>query len=131
LEYRTYRPRCESWPPSSGDFALTDSAARTTVAGMSASMVALVTIPSENGARRRRISLALIPCLVDNHRYFLPGDLPPAAGEELRAMARPKLGKVLAARPVRSADRPPGRPRHSKAFEDELAKTLGQFQPAD
>src|SRR3954452_16187929 len=51
---------------------------------MSASMVFLATVASESGVRHRRISLALVPRLVDNHRYFLPGDLPPAAGEELR-----------------------------------------------
>jgi hypothetical protein len=71
-------------------------------------MVFLCTIASEGGVRRRRISLPLIPDLVDNLKYFLPGDLPEARGEELRAMGRPKAGKVLAARPVKSADRSPG-----------------------
>jgi len=92
---------------------------------MSASMVFLATVSSESGVRHRRISLALIPCLVDGQRYFLPGDLPPAAGEELRAMCRPKAGKVLAARPLKSADRQPGRPRSGRTFEDELVRTLG------
>jgi hypothetical protein len=88
--------------------------------------VFLATVASESGVRRRRISLALIPCLVDGQRYFLPGDLPPAAFEELRAMCRPKAGKVFATRPAKAADRSPGGPRSSRKFEDELAPTLGK-----
>ena len=105
---------------------LTGSAPGTTLPGMSsASMVFLATVASESGVRHRRISLPLIPDLVDGRKYFLPGDLPPAAGEELRAMCRPKPGKVLAARPLKSADRQPGRPRSGRTFEDELVRTLG------
>ncbi|HET9538868.1 MAG TPA: hypothetical protein VFP43_26555 [Mesorhizobium sp.] len=104
---------------------LTSSAPGTTLPGMSsASMVFLATVASESGVRHRRISLPLIPDLVDGRKYFLPGDLPPAAGEELRAMCRPNAGKVLAARPLKS-DRSPGRPRSSRKFEDELVRTLG------
>ena len=105
---------------------LTGSAPGTTLPGMSnASMAFLCTIASEGGVRRRRISLPLIPALVDNLKYFLPGDLPEARGEELRPMCRPKAGKLLAALPVKSADRSPGRPRSSRKFEDELVRTLG------
>ena len=102
---------------------LTGSAPGTTLPGMSsASMVFLATVASESGVRRRRISLPLIPDLLDGQKYFLPGDLPEARGEDLRPMVRPKPGKVLAARPVKS-DRPPGRPRSSR-FEDELVRDL-------
>ena len=96
---------------------------------MDASMVFLATVASESGVRRRRISLPLIPDLVDGRKYFLPGDLPPAAGEELRAMCRPKPGQILAARPDKS-DRPPGRPR-SNRFEDELARDLKRALAAE
>ena len=65
--------------------------------------------------------MPLIPNLLDNQRYFLPGDLPPPAGEDLRPMVRPKIGGP-ADRPAKS-DRPPGRPRSSR-FEDELVRDL-------
>ena len=81
-------------------------------------MIALVVVASESGVRRRRISLPLIPDLVDGERYFLPGDLPDARGEELRPQCRPKVGKVLAARPA-------GRRPHSQQFQAELEKLLG------
>jgi hypothetical protein len=42
--------------------------------------------------RYLRISVPLIEPLLDGVRYFREGDLPPAAGEELRPIARPKLG---------------------------------------
>ena len=51
--------------------------------------------------RRMRVSLPLIPALLDGQRYFLPGDLPAPAGDELRAVARPKLHKF--ARPVKAS----------------------------
>jgi hypothetical protein len=38
-----------------------------------------------------RISLPLVGDLLDGVRYFRPNDLPPPAGEDLRAMNRPKL----------------------------------------
>ena len=59
------------------------------------SMVALVTIPSAaSGVRRVRISVPLVECLVDNVRYWRPGDLPPPAGEELRPLSRPRITKA-------------------------------------
>jgi len=94
-------------------------------AGMAQSMILLVVVPSESGTKRVRISVPLVECLLDHQRYFLPGELPAPAGEELRAMCRPKPGKVLAARPLKSADRQPGRPRSGRTFEDELVRTLG------
>ena len=92
---------------------------------MAQSMILLVVVPSESGTKRVRISVPLIPDLIDNVRYWMPDTLPPPAGEELRAMCRPKPGKVLAARPLKSADRQPGRPRSGRTFEDELVRTLG------
>jgi hypothetical protein len=54
---------------------LTGSAPGTTLPGMSsAGMVFLATVASESGVRHRRISLPLIPDLVDGRKYFLPGD---------------------------------------------------------
>ena len=75
------------------------------------------------GVRQVRISVPLVECLLDGHKYFLPGDLAPAAGVDLRAIARPFGGR--AERPVKS-DRPPGRPRSSRKFEDNLVRTLGE-----
>ena len=89
------------------------------------SMVALVSVPSESGIRHRRISVPMVEVLLDGKKYFREADLAPPAGEELRAMCRPKPGKVLAARPLKSADRQPGRPRSGRTFEDELVRTLG------
>jgi hypothetical protein len=41
--------------------------------------------------RRLRISVPLVPCLLDDQKYFRPDDLPPPAGEELRPLLRPRL----------------------------------------
>ena len=41
--------------------------------------------------RHLRISVPLVPGLVDRRKYFLPGELPPAAGEDLRPLSRPRL----------------------------------------
>ena len=62
-------------------------------------------------------------------RYFRPGELAEPRGEELRPMARPKIGGP-AARPVKSS-RPPGRPRSSSRLEDELARKLEQALAAE
>ena len=48
-----------------------------------------------SGVRRVRISLPLVPCLIDDTRYFLPDDLPAPAGDELRSWSRPKVHKVM------------------------------------
>ena len=67
------------------------------------SMVARVSIPSAaSGVRRVRISVPRIDCLLDNVRYFLPQDLPPPAGEELRPMSRPRITKAPRAPSLRS-----------------------------
>ena len=57
--------------------------------------------------RRLRISVPLAECLVDGQKYFLPDDLQPAAGEELRSLFRPRLrlGHLRTAHP-----RSPGQP---------------------
>ncbi len=49
-------------------------------------------LATNNRVRHLRISVPLVECLVDGVRYFREGDLPPAAGEELRSIARPKIG---------------------------------------
>lgn len=67
------------------------------------SMIAMVTIPSAaSGVRKVRISVPRIECLLDNQRYFLPGDLPPAAGEDLRPMVRPRITKAPRAPSLRT-----------------------------
>ena len=51
-------------------------------------------LSSKATIRYLRISLPLIEPLIDNERYFLPGDLPAAAGDQLRAMCRPRLTRA-------------------------------------
>src|SRR6476620_7731754 len=69
---------------------------------MAQSMILLVVVPSENGTKRVRISLPLIECLLDHQRYFLPGELPAPAGEELRPMSRPRITKAPRAPSLRT-----------------------------
>ena len=67
------------------------------------SMVAMVTIPSAaSGVRQVRISVPRIDCLLDNRRYFLPGDLPAPAGEGFRPMSRPRITKAPRAPSLRT-----------------------------
>ena len=55
-------------------------------------MVSTLPIQGANGTVRRvRISLPLIPALVDGQRYFLPDHLAAPAGEELRPLYRPRI----------------------------------------
>ena len=58
--------------------------------------------------------MPLIPHLVDQVRYYLPDDVPPPEGQDLRAMARPKIGKFV--RPVKAG----------RAQACESAEELGQ-----
>ena len=68
-------------------------------------MTMMLPVPSgPSGVRRIRISLPLIPDLVDNARYFLPDTLPPPEGQDLRGLSRPKVEKVLG-----KPDKPPRR----------------------
>jgi hypothetical protein len=54
--------------------------------------------------RRLRISLPLVEWLVGGRKYFLADDLPPAAGEELRPLFRPRIAQAKAPpRPVEAA----------------------------
>jgi hypothetical protein len=41
--------------------------------------------------RQLRISVPEVPDLIDNVRYFRPGDLPAPSGLDLRAVLRPKI----------------------------------------
>jgi hypothetical protein len=75
---------------------------------------------SAGTVRRIRVSLPRIDCLVDNHRYFLPEDLPPPARDDLRAWLRPKLGKIV--QPVKLRMVP--RPATGRAVNKELAGEL-------
>ena len=65
--------------------------------------------------------MPLVECLLDGHTLFSPADLAPAAGVDLRAIARPFGGR--AERPLKSGRRP-GRPRSSQKLEDELVRDL-------
>jgi hypothetical protein len=56
------------------------------------SMVRIAPFLATNGmVRHLRISLPLVPCLLDGQKYFSPGALPPPAGDELRPLFRPRL----------------------------------------
>ena len=125
------------------------------VARMAQSMILLVVVPSESGTKRVRISVPLVECLLDHQRYFLPGELPAPAGEELRPMSRPRITKAsrapslhtlvkhalkcqsaeeLGHRLKRRYDRQlqrrglarPGRGRDEREFAAELDKLLAQ-----
>ena len=63
-----------------------------------------------------------MPALLDNVRYYLPADVPPLNGQDLRAFSRPKI-----VRPVRTraADRAIDRRRCERRDEAELAALLG------
>jgi len=65
-------------------------------------MVFLAVVASESGTKRVRISLPLVECLLDHQRYFLPGELPAPAGEELRPMSRPRITKAPRAPSLRT-----------------------------
>ena len=55
-------------------------------------MVRLLPHLNSNGqVQRLRISVSLVPGLVDRVRYALPEELPAPAGLELRAMGRPRI----------------------------------------
>jgi hypothetical protein len=57
-------------------------------------MVRLLPFLSSTGqVRHLRISLPLVECLLDNERYFRPGDLAEPRGDELRPLYRPRLGR--------------------------------------
>ena len=61
-------------------------------------MICLLTVPSgPSGTRRVRISLPLVPCLLDGQRYYLPDTLPPPAGEDLRPQRRPRIDTMVRA----------------------------------
>jgi hypothetical protein len=55
--------------------------------------------------RRLRISVPLVPALLDGVRYYLPDDLPAPAGDELRPLYRPRIAP--ASTPRRAYTRPP------------------------
>ena len=68
---------------------------------MQPSMVAIVPHLTTNcRVRHVRVSVPLIAALVDNQRYYLPDDLAPACGEELRPMFRPRISHAAGAEPA-------------------------------
>ncbi|MBR1286057.1 hypothetical protein JQ597_28800 [Bradyrhizobium sp. AUGA SZCCT0177] len=87
-------------------------------------MIALIPhLTTACSVRHVRVSLPLVACLVDNERYFLPGDLPALAGHDLRPLFRPRLGQGNPS----PQPRPRHRPRHhiSRRDTDELDHILG------
>ena len=61
-------------------------------------MICLLSVASgPSGVRQVRISLPRIDCLVDNARYWLPDNLPPPAGEDLRPQRRPRIDTMVRA----------------------------------
>ena len=99
---------------------------------MGATMVILIAIPSAaSGVRRVRVSLPLVPDLIDRQKYFRPDDLPPPAGEELRPMCRPRITKApRAPLPAPAAARGLAPPDNGRA-EDELADQLDRLLAQD
>jgi len=86
-----------------------------------ASMTFLATVSSgPSGTRKVRISLPLVPDLVDGRRYFLPADLPPPEGQDLRGLSRPQRRGAL----WTSHDRGGPARRRSIRFEAEVARDL-------
>ena len=67
------------------------------------SMISIVPHLTTNcRVRQLRISVPLVECLIDGVRYFRDADtLPPPAGEELRALFRPRLTPAPDHRPPR------------------------------
>jgi hypothetical protein len=53
--------------------------------------------------RYLRVSLPLVACLVDGRCYFLPDDLPPPTGHDLRALNRPRITAHRTATPRASS----------------------------
>lgn len=71
-------------------------------------MVCLVTHLSGNfGIRRLRISVPLVPCLLDGEKYFAPGELPELHGNDLQRVYRPRIGQA------------PPRPRRRSSYSRE------------
>ena len=59
---------------------------------MSPHMVCLLPYLNSNAqVRHLRITVPLVAPLLDNLKYFLPDDLPPPSGDELRPLLRPRL----------------------------------------
>jgi hypothetical protein len=88
-------------------------------------MIALVPHLTTNcRVRHVRVSVPLIAALVDNERYYLPDELPAPAGEELRAMFRPKIAQVKA--PPRAPRAPTLRTLVRYALKCESAEELGK-----
>ena len=59
---------------------------------MQSHMISLVPHLTTNcRIRHVRVSVPLIAALLDNQRYYLPDELAPPVGEELRPMFRPRI----------------------------------------
>jgi hypothetical protein len=71
--------------------------------------------------RHVRVSVPLIAALLDNRRYYLTGDLPPAEGEELRPLFRPRITQ-----PMRAPRAPSLRSLVRLAVRCQSAEELGE-----
>ena len=99
----------------------------------SATMIVLVSVPSAaSDFRRLRISVPLVECLLDGRKYFLPDELPPLAGTDLRSIRAPRLDKIGRAIPERARgprwtahDRARSERRREQRDLKELAELLG------
>jgi hypothetical protein len=84
----------------------------------------ILTMPFQTTAgnvRRLRISLPLVPDLLDGQKYFLPEALPAPVGEELRPIMRPRIA---------SASSPPApRPARQAWSERDLAEVVAILGP--
>jgi hypothetical protein len=66
--------------------------AGTTIPPMVPHMICVLPYLNSNAqVRHLRISVPLVPGLLDGEKYFRPDDLPPPAGDELRPLSRPRL----------------------------------------
>ena len=63
--------------------------------------------------RHPRVNVPLVPGLVDGQKYFLPSDLPPATGEDLRPLFRPRLTLAAGRRTTTPLVQDGGNPRRA------------------
>jgi len=98
-----------------------------------ATMTFLASVPSgPSGTRKVRISLPLVPFLLDGRRYFRPDELPPAEGQDLRGSIAARLDRIGRAIPERARgplwtahDRARAKRRREQRDLAELAEGLG------
>jgi len=96
---------------------LTDHRASTTVRHAAAHVFIVAHLTTNCRIRHVRVSVPLIAALLDNERYYLPSDLPPAASDDLRPLFRPRLTLTASRRSSPHRDAAPaqdgGNPRRA------------------